>query len=300
MPPVTSLQEETSRRRGQSFVALAAVAWSTAGVMQRALSVDAATQLAGRALFASLALAVFVAVSNRGRVIRPFRSLGGAGIAVAASFSIASASFIVALNHAKVANVLFIGAAAPIAAALLARIALAEPVTRRAWAAMIVAVLGVALMVTDRGSGGALGVTVALVMTGAFAVGIVITRHKRDVSMAPAVCLAQILVLLAFAPFAHPGTVTKDDVALFILLGVGQMGLGLVFLTIGARLIPALEVALITLLEIPLAVLWVWLATSEQPSPATLMGGGVVVTAVLFQTTTRRRFTPSTSVFRSG
>ena len=61
------------------------------------------------------------------------------------------------------------------------------------------------------------------------------------------------------------------------------MGLGLAFLTIGARLIPAAEVALITLLEVVLGPLWVWLALSEQPSRATLLGGGVVIAAVALQ-----------------
>ena len=67
------------------------------------------------------------------------------------------------------------------------------------------------------------------------------------------------------------------------MLGVGQIGLGLAFLTIGARLIPAAEVALITLLEIVLGPLWVWLALSERPSTTTLAGGAVVVAAVALQ-----------------
>ena len=61
------------------------------------------------------------------------------------------------------------------------------------------------------------------------------------------------------------------------------MGLGLAFLTIGARLIPAAEVALITLLEVVLGPLWVWIALSEQPSTATLAGGAVVIVAVVLQ-----------------
>jgi drug/metabolite transporter (DMT)-like permease len=62
------------------------------------------------------------------------------------------------------------------------------------------------------------------------------------------------------------------------------MGLGLAFLTMGARLLPAAEVALITLLEIVLGPLWVWLALSEHPSTATLVGGTIVVAAVALQT----------------
>lgn len=282
---IAPIEDRSIRRRGQLFVACAAVAWSSAGVLQRELSVDTTTQLAGRALFAFIALAGFVAVSNRGRTIVAFRSMGTAGLAVAVCTAIASGSFIVALNHATVANVLFMQAVAPIAAALLARIALGESITRRAWVAMTVALLGVGLMVGGPGSGGVLGVGVSLVMTLAFAASIVITRHRREVSMAPAICLSQVLVVLAIAPLAHPTTVTERDLALLMLLGVGQMGLGLAFLTVGARLIPAAEVALITLLEVVLGPLWVWIALSERPALTTILGGVVVILAVVLQAT---------------
>ena len=287
--PIVSFEDQSVRRRGQLFIGLAAVAWSTAGVLQRELSVGTATQLAGRALFAFLALLAVVAVSNRGRSFDAFRSMGIAGLAVAVCTAIASGSFIVALNHANVANVLFMQAAAPIAAALLAWIALGESITRRSWVAMAIAVLGVALMVGGPGSGGLVGVGFSVVMTLAFAVGIVITRHRRDVSMAPAICLSQLIVVLAIAPLASPATVTEHDLVLLVLLGVGQMGLGLLFLSIGARLIPAAEVALITLLEVVLAPLWVWIAISERPAPTAIVGGAVVVVAVVLQTTQKTR-----------
>ena len=61
------------------------------------------------------------------------------------------------------------------------------------------------------------------------------------------------------------------------------------FLTIGARLIPAAEVALITLLEVVLAPLWVWLTISERPAPAAIVGGAVVIFSVVLQTTQRTR-----------
>jgi drug/metabolite transporter (DMT)-like permease len=277
------------RRRGQLFVALAAVAWSTAGVLQRELTVDTATQLAGRAVFACVFVGGFVAVTNRGRTVYAFRSMGAAGLAVAACTAIASGSFIVALNHANVANVLFMQALSPIAAALLAWIALGESITRRAFVAMAIALLGVGLMVGGAGSGGAVGVGASLLMTLSFAVGLVITRHRREVSMAPAICLSQVFVVLLAVPFADPASITRRDLGLLVLLGVGQMGLGLIFLVIGARLIPAAEVALITLFEVVLGPLWVWISISERPAPTTLLGGVVVILAVLLQTTDRAR-----------
>src|SRR5207253_917165 len=203
-----SLPLPTQHRRGRAYVALAAVAWSTAGILQRELSVGVPTQLAGRAFFAVLAILTYVAVSERGALVRAFRAIGGGGLAVAALMAVSAVSF----------------------AALL-----------------------------------------------------VITRHRRDVSMAPATALSQLVVLVLAAPFASPGQIGGRDLLLLVGLGVGQIGLGLIFLTIGARLIPAAEVALITLLEIVLGPLWVWIFLSEQPSATTLAGGAIVLAAVVVQ-----------------
>jgi drug/metabolite transporter (DMT)-like permease len=266
-------------RRGQLFVALAAIAWSTAGVLQRQLSVNAATQVAGRAVFAFVALLAYALVRER----RTLRSAGGAGVGFAACLAVASASFIVALNHTTVAHVLFIQAIAPVLAALIGWVALGESVGPRTGAAMAVALAGVAVMVGGPGGGGVVGDSLCLLMALAFAVGIVIARHRRDVSMAPATCLGQLMLVVVFAPFSHPGQLSGDDLITLAALGGGQIGLGLVFLTVGARLIPAAQVALITLIEVVLGPLWVWLAIGEKPGGATLAGGVIVVLAVLLQ-----------------
>ena len=271
------------RRRGQLYVALAALAWSTAGVLQRELTVSTVTQVAGRAMFAIVALLAFVAFMERGGAVRAFRSMRSAELMVAALTAIASGSFIVALNHTTVANVLFLQALAPIAAALIAWLALTESVSRRTGVAMVVALAGVGIMVGGPGGAQGLGLVLSLVMTLAFALAVVITRHRRDISMGPAICLSQVLVFVAVAPFAEPGSAHLRDVLLIALLGVGQMGLGLAFLTLGARLISAAEVALITLLEVVVGPAWVWIAHSEQPSTTTLVGGAVVVAAVALQ-----------------
>ncbi len=271
------------RRRGQAYVALAALAWSSAGVLQRELSVGTATQVAGRALFATIALLSMVAIASRGSLRASFRAIGAHGLAVAACTAIASGTFIVAINHTTVANVLFMQAVAPVAAGLIAWLSYRDPVTPRTIAAMAIALAGVAVMVGGPGGAHGIGLVLSVVMTVSFALGLVITRHRRDISMLPAGMLSQLLVVVAFAPFAHPGSVDGHDALLLVLLGAGQIGLGLAFVTIGARLIPAAEVALITLLEVVLGPLWVWLALSERPGAATLVGGGIVIAAVALQ-----------------
>jgi drug/metabolite transporter (DMT)-like permease len=277
---MTTAQEQ---RRGRLFVLLAALAWSTAGVLQRALSVGTPTQLAGRAVFAVAAILVYVALAERGRIARGFRKIGRDGLGIAALMAVSSASFITALNHTTVANVLVMQALAPILSAALGLIVLHERVTRRTLVAMALALAGVVAMVGGPEQPSWLGEGLAFVMCLSFAATLVLARRGRDVSMAPATCLSQALVLVAFAPFAHPGQIGGQDLLLLVVLGFGQMGLGLIFLTIGARLIPAAEVALISLLEIVLGPLWVWLARSERPGTATLAGGAVVLVAVVLQ-----------------
>jgi drug/metabolite transporter (DMT)-like permease len=273
-----------SERRGQIYVALAAVAWSTAGVLQRQLTLDPSTQVFGRAVFAGAALLVYVAVVERGRVLEAFRSVGLAGVAVAVCVATASGSFIAALNHTTVARVLFILAVSPMLAALLARVALGEPITRRTVFAMGLALGGVALMLGSPGEASLAGDGLAFLAALSFAVMVVITRWRHDVSMAPATCLSQVILVVAFVPFASPGEIGGNDVFWLAALGIGQIGLGIALLTVGARLIPAAQVGLITLLEVVLGPLWVWLALDERPSTLTLAGGAIVIGAIVIQT----------------
>ena len=272
------------QRRGQIYVALAAVAWSTAGVLQRQLTLDTSTQVFGRAAFAGAALLGYVAIVERGQVVRGFRSVGGAGIAVALCVAIASGSFIGALNHASVARVLFILAVAPVLAAVLAWATLGEPISRRTALAMALALSGIAVMLGAPGEASLAGDGLAFVAALAFSVMVVITRWRHEVSMAPATCLSQAILVAAFLPFASPGEISGDDLAWLAALGIGQIGLGFALLTVGARLIPAAQVGLITLLEVVLGPVWVWLALDERPGTLTLVGGTIVIVAIVLQT----------------
>jgi drug/metabolite transporter (DMT)-like permease len=279
------------QRRGRLFVAGAALAWSTAGLLQRELTASTATQLAGRALFAMLGILVYIALSERGHIVRAFRAIGRDGIVVALGMAVSSSTFIVALNHTSVANVLFVLAIGPVLAAALGTLA-GEHVSGRTWIAIGVALAGVALMVGGPDRPSFLGAVLSLLCAASFAVTLVITRHRREVSMAPATCLSQLIVLVCAAPFADATEVGGKDLALLIGLGVGQIGAGLILVTIGARLIPAAEVALITLLEIVLGPLWVWLSRGEKPGAVTLAGGAIVLAAVVFQVATAPQLEP--------
>lgn len=270
-------------REGQLAILVAAVAWSTAGLAQRDLDASPATQVAGRALFAGISLLLLVVATERRGTVRAFRRMSRSGLAMAVFLAISSGAFLLALNYTTVANVLFMQAAAPMMAALLGWVLLSEPVDGRTWVALVLAGIGVVLMAAGSFDAGVTAVVLPLVVTASFAAVIVIARHRREVSMMPATCASQVLVVIACLPFLSVGSASGSDWAILAALGVGQMGLGLALLTIGARLIPAAQVAIISLLEVVLGPLWVWLAYDERPGAATLVGGAIVVAAVVVQ-----------------
>lgn len=275
----------SEHRRGQAYALGAALAWSTGGILQRQVAAGAADQIVGRAIFATLAVLAFVAVVERTSPWAALRSVANvAGLSVAAGIAVASASFIIALNHTTVAHVLVIQAVTPILAGLFAFWAIGEPLSPRTWWTMALAVLGIALMVgVPSGGGSVLGDAMAVLSPLAFAVVIVIARRHRHVSMAPATALAQIMLIIGGVAFVRVGQLHAADVGWLALLGLGQQGFGLVFFTRGARLIPAAAMGLILLLESVLGSVWAWLGTAERPDLPTVLGGAVVIAAVVLK-----------------
>lgn len=140
------------------------------------------------------------------------------------------------------------------------------------------AVFGVVVMCgTAQSAGHVSGDMLAFVMT---ALMVVIRKH-RQVSMLPAACLSAFACAVAVFPLAYPGDVATPDLIRLALFGTTQFGLGLLLLTIGSRLVSATRASLLGNLELPFAPLWVWLAFGEVPSGLTLIGGGIVSSAVL-------------------
>ena len=114
---------------------------------------------------------------------------------------------------------------------------------------------------------------------------ILMRRSGRQVSLLPAVAIMCFLTAVAAAPFARIEPIMRLPLLHLALFGTCQLGLGLVLLTFGMRRVATTRAALIGMLDVPLAPLWVWLAFSEVPPLLTLVGGGVVMAAVLWNMT---------------
>jgi drug/metabolite transporter (DMT)-like permease len=281
-PQAVLLQGKGIQPPGSLIVAVSAVAFSTAGLFTRLVSVDVWTMLFWRGVFGGLLVAAFIAWRERAAIGSAILAVGWAGLLTAACSTLATICFITALRETTVADVTVIYATAPFIAAAIAWVWTRERPGRATLAASVLAFIGVMIMYDGALSAGQmLGDLLALVMTALMALMMVIIRRYRHVSMLPAACLSAFACAVAVLPWAHPAAVTGGDLGLLILFGTTQFGLGLLLLTIGSRLIPATRTSLLANLELPFAPLWVWLAFGELPSRLTVVGGGIVCAAVL-------------------
>ncbi len=267
---------------GTIVLVASAAAYSTAGFFTRLIPVDAWTLLFWRGLFAGAFISLIIAARHHGRVMQAIRATGWEGLVVALCSAVATVCFLNAMRLTAVADVMVIDAAIPFITAALAWAILRERESAWTLAATLAAFVGMAIMAGPAiAQGRALGDALAFAMAALMALVIVLIRRKQGVDMTPAVCASAFLCSLIVAPFAAPLAVDARAFGLLALFGVSQFGLGLLLLAIGTRMVSATRGALIGTLQTPLATLWVWLAFAEAPAPLTLVGGAIVLAAVV-------------------
>ena len=272
-------------RRGALLVLAAALTWSFGGVIARYLQLsDSWAIVSWRSCFASLFLLGFMLLREGwGGTRRLFASMGWPGIGMGLCVAMASASFVVALSHTTVANILLMQAGAPLIAALLGWALFRERVSSPTWAAILAVILGVTVMVSASigGQVSLLGNALALVTTLCFTFAVLITRRFAHVRMMPAVCFGMAVAAVAGALMAGSLQASPRDMGLLFVFGALNLGLGMAFFVSGGPKVPASIVALLSTLETVLGPIWVWLAHGETPGARTLLGGAIVFGALL-------------------
>lgn len=269
-------------RVGVVLVTGSAVAWSTAGLFTRVLGFDAATLLVWRGLFGALGLLATIALLQGWRGLHDFRRMGLAGWGYAAISGTGMLCFIGSLRLTTVAHVAIIYAVAPFLAAGIAWMWLGQRPGRNALIASALALAGAVLMVGLGTEGRLAGDMLALGMTLAMALMMVLARRHPGIPTLPAATASALLSALVSVPFATLSLPGIDDTVLLIAFGLVNSALGLGLFLAGSRRIAPVETALIGALDAPLAPLWVWLVFAETPSAATLAGAAVVLAAVVW------------------
>ena len=276
---------------GISLVLTAGVLLSVAGITLRHIESASGWQiLFYRSLTFFVVVTLYLVVRYRARVIHAFVTTGRPGLVVAFSLGLGSACYVFSLLLTTVANALFIISSAPFITAVLGWIVLRERVRPITWIAMTIALAGITLMfVNGIQSGRLLGNIVALGPPVSFAIMLVTLRFAGDRDMIPAICLAGLVGASLGFVMSDTLVLSRHDLALCLFLGVAQYTGGFVLITLGARHLPAAEVALLSLAETVLAPIWVWIGVGEVPAVLTLVGGAVVLSAVVAQAVTGMR-----------
>lgn len=270
----------SGHRLGVVLVTASAIAWSTAGFFTRVLALDPWTMLAWRGLFGAIGIALAFLALERRRPWKAVQRMGLPGIMFAVVSAVGMVCFIVALKLTTVAHVSVIYAAVPLVAAALGWVFLREVPSRSALVASMFALTGVLVMVGFGREGSLSGDLLAVAMTACMAGMVIISRRFRDIPTMPAACLSALLSGIVCWPLGAPLAVSGHDLLILALFGLVNSAVGLALFTIGAKLLPAVETALIGSLDSPLAPLWVWIAFDETPSVNTMIGAMIVFVAV--------------------
>jgi len=270
---------------GALLVFLSALAWSFGGAIARFLETDDSwTIVFWRSLWAAAFLLAFMIWRDGLRgTIGLFRGMGWPGVAVGLCFATATTSFVVALAHTTVANVLLISASVPLLAALFGWIIFRERVAPATWIAILAVIAGVSVMVSDSvgGSVSPIGDGLALMIALSFATATLISRRYAHVRMTPAGCLGAIIAGSIASTQAGAFSVSAADMAYLFAFGALTLGLGMALFTSGVRMVPAAFAALLGTFETVLGPFWVWLIHGEVPSSRTLIGGAIILAALV-------------------
>ena len=188
------------------------------------------------------------------------------------------------MYNTTVANTNFIISLQILFLALFGYIFLKEKINTLTLTSIILAMIGVLVMVGNSLTPGELsGNLAAFTMPITFAVLIMIVRKYPTVDMVPAQFVAGVSSCLIGFLLSSKIMISPHDIFLGFLAGFFQVGFGFIFITIGARTTPSALVGIIMLSESILGPLWAFLFVSERPSIFGLLGGAIILFAVLLQ-----------------
>ncbi|WP_373504148.1 DMT family transporter [Aestuariivirga sp.] len=277
---------------GIIYVLVATFGWSLAGVFVRFLpGLDGWQINCWRGFWMSVFLLVYlVAIYGRGTVDK-FKEIPlPALLATAIFFTGGSTLYVTSLTLVGTATVSVIGALSPIFAGVLSPYFNNERPSLASWLAAFMALGGVGIIAWDGFSAGnMIGILVALLVPMSFAGQTVTLRRYRAFDMVPAICVGGFITfilagLMGYAAGDHAGggfEVPLGSVLLLALMGPLQLSIPLIFYAKGAKAVPAVTLALVSMLDVVLNPLWTWIGVGETPGRADFIGGSVIIGAVL-------------------
>ena len=243
-----------------------------------------------RSFFFIIALSLFLTLTYKNRVIKIIKDSGVPGILGGFVMSFSFVAFIIAMNNTTVANVVFIISTQTMFLAIFGFFYLKEKVSLIGSSSIFLAMSGILIMVGDSISTGSLfGNLVALVIPINFAIYVMIIRKNSNLDMVPAMLYSGIFSLIYGAILSKSFEFSSHDLFMGFLLGVPQLALGFICITIGSRTTASATVGLLMLMETLCGPLWVWLFLSEIPPISVFIGGAVIISAIILKSFDKKK-----------
>ena len=237
-----------------------------------------------RSIFFSLTVLTFLIISYKKKLFTSFYESGLPGFVGGIILSVGFCGYVFAMYNTTVANTNFIISTQILFLAIFGYFFLKEKISTITLASIILAIIGVFLMVGNSlSSGEMLGNIVAFSMPITFAILIMIVRKFPKVDMVPAQFVAGISCCVIGFFLSEKIMISSHDIFLGFVAGFFQVGFGFIFITIGARSTPSAMVGIIMLSESVLGPMWAFLFVGERAPLFTLIGGGIILFAVLIQ-----------------
>ncbi len=237
-----------------------------------------------RSLFFILVVTIFLLASYKKNFLKAFYISGVPGIFGGIILSSGFCGYVFAMYNTTVANTNFIIQTQTIFLAIFGYFFLKEKISKITLISIFFAVLGIILMVgSDLDAGQMSGNLAAFIMPISFATLIIIVRKYPSIDMVPLQLYAGITAMIIGYAVAGTINISTHDIFLGFLAGFFQLGFGFILITVGARTTPSAMVGIIMLTEAVLGPFWAWLFINENSSFMVLIGGTIVIFAVLLQ-----------------
>ena len=237
-----------------------------------------------RSLFFIMVVFIFLLISYKKKIFRAFYNSGIPGIFGGIILSSGFCGYVFAKYNTTVANTNFIIQTQTIFLAIFGYFFLKEKISKITLVSIFLAISGIILMVgSDLEPGQMSGNLAAFIMPVSFAILILIIRKYPNVDMVPLQLYAGITAMIIGYIIAGKINISAHDIFLGFLAGFFQLGFGFILITIVARSTPSSMVGIIMLTEAVLGPFWAWLFINENSSFMVLIGGTIVIIAVLLQ-----------------
>ena len=237
-----------------------------------------------RSVFFMIALMFFLIATYKKNTIKIIKEAGYPAVLGGLVMSLSFIAFVVSMSITTVANVVFIISTQTMFLAIFGYFYLKEKISLISFFAILLAMGGITIMIGDSLSAGTLfGNIVALAIPINFSILVMIIRKNKNLDMVPAIFYSGIFSIIYGLILSESFIFTNHDILMGFFLGVPQLAFGFICITIGSRTTPSTTIGLLMLTETLFAPIWVWLFLNEIPPISVLIGGIVIILAIIFK-----------------